>query len=109
MGVDRLDRFGMPRTMQQDAVIALPQFLLADELERVAQGRDARLDRGLHVLAFQLQAVDFALNVLEARLRFLEQQIGARLGLARDALRFGFRRRDDARGFGIGRGLDVVR
>src|SRR5438128_2430024 len=72
--------------MDQDAFIALVDFLLADELHRVAQALNRRLDRRLDVFAFELQAVDAALNVLEPRLRFLEKQVGSRFGFAHDSL-----------------------
>ena len=84
--------------MEQDLVVALARFLLAHEVERVAQRRDVGFDRGLDVLALQLEAVDLALDVLEARLRLLEQQIGAAFRLA-----------DDAPRLVLGVGLDVVR
>ena len=74
--------------MEQDPLVALVRFLFADELERVAQGLNRRLDRRLDVLALELQAVDAALNVFEPRLGLLEQQIGAPFGLAHDALGF---------------------
>ena len=68
-----------PRAVEQDLVLALARFLLADELERVPQRRNRRLERRLDVLALQLEAVDLALDVFEPRLGLLEQQVGARL------------------------------
>ena len=76
-----------PRAVEQDLFLALARFLLADELERVPQRLDRRLERRLDVLAFQLEAVDLALDVFEPRLRLLEQQVGAALGVADDPLR----------------------
>ena len=61
--------------MEKHAFFTLVHFLLVDELERVAQALDGRLDRRLDVLAFELQAIDATLDVLEPRLRFLEQQV----------------------------------
>ena len=86
------------RPVKQDLVLALSRFLLANELERVAQRLDGRFDRGLDVAALQLEAVDLALDVLDARLCLFEQQIRPPLGLADDALRFA-----------VGTCLDVVR
>ena len=72
---------GLPRAVQEDLLLALPRLLVLHEVEGVAQGGDHRLDRGLDVAPLQLQAVDLALHVLEARLGLLEQQLGAPLGL----------------------------
>src|SRR5205814_2051840 len=60
------------RPVQQDPIVALARFLLLHELERVAQRLDARFDRDLDVLAFQLQTIDFALDVYDSRLRLIE-------------------------------------
>src|SRR6185295_1457099 len=89
---------GEPRPVQQDLVLALAHLLLADELERVPQRRDRRFDRRLGVSSLELEAVDLALDVFEARLRLLQQQIGSPFGLA-----------DDPPGFQLGVGLDLVR
>src|SRR5205809_156709 len=89
-------RRGTRSASAKDAIVALAQFLLADELERVAQRRDARLDRRLDVPALQLEAVDFALDVLQAGLRFLEEQIRSTLGFTQEALAVRFRGADDA-------------
>ena len=67
--------------MEQNPLVSLVRFLFADELQRVAQALDGRLDGGLDVLALQLQAVDAALNVFEPGLGFFEQQIRAALRL----------------------------
>jgi len=81
-----LDR---PRPVEQHLVLALLDVLLADELQRVAEGRDGALERALHVAPLQPEAVDLALHFLDARLRFLQQQVGAALGLAHQALALG--------------------
>src|SRR5207248_868341 len=104
-----LDLLDEARPVHQDPLLALARFLLADELERVAQRLDARLDRRLDVLALELEAVDLALDVLEPRLRFLEQQLRSALGLAHDALRVGVGRGHDPAAFGVGISLDIVR
>src|SRR5687767_10027197 len=79
--------------MEEDLVLALAGFLLADVLERVTQGLNGRLERNLDVTTLELQAVDLALNILEPRLRLLEEQIGSALSVADDApcLFFGVR------------------
>ncbi len=74
----------MTRPVQQDLVVALARFLLADELERVAQRGDVGFDRCLDVLALQLEAVDLALDILDPRLRLREEKLGAAFGLAND-------------------------
>src|ERR1700736_6308654 len=74
----------MTRAMEEDLVVALPGFLVADEFERVAQRLNRGLDRDLDVLALQLHSVDFALDVLEARLRPVEKQIRPTLGVVDD-------------------------
>ena len=76
--------------MQQDLVLALARFLLAHVLERVAQRLNRRFDRRFDVAPLQLQAVDLALNVFEARLRLFEQQIRSPLRLADDPARLLF-------------------
>src|SRR6267142_2034724 len=53
--------------------------------------RAPRLGR-LGVAAFQLHAVDFATDVFEPRLRFVENQLRAAFGLAHDPFGFFFRR-----------------
>src|ERR1051326_7209725 len=62
-----LDLLDEARTVQDHPLFALARFLLADELERVAQRLDARLVRYLDVLALELEAVDLALDVLQTR------------------------------------------
>ena len=54
-----------PRPVEQHLVLALLDVLLADELQRVAQGRDGALERALHVAPLQPEAVDLALHFLE--------------------------------------------
>ena len=51
--------------MQEHFVVALLDILLPDEIQRVPQGRDRRLERGLDVLPLQPQAVDLALQKVE--------------------------------------------
>ena len=77
----------MARAMEQNLVLALARLLLTNELQRVAQSLDRRLDRRFDVAALQLEAVDLPLDVLETRLRLLEQQIRPPLGLTDDAVR----------------------
>lgn len=72
--------------MGDDLVVAL--ILLADEIERVAQRRERRLDAGLRLAPFHLQVVDLALDVLEARLRLLLYQFRAAFRVAHDARAF---------------------
>src|SRR6185312_2237526 len=72
----------------EDLVVVVALFLLADVVERVAERLDGRLDRGLDVAPFQLHAVDLALDVLEARLRAIEQQLRTAFGVAHDAVGF---------------------
>src|SRR4051812_2949560 len=60
--------FDVPRPVQEDLFVAVAQVLLAHELERVVQRLNGRFDGDLDVLAFELQAVDLALDVLEPRL-----------------------------------------
>ena len=74
----QLGRLGVARAMEQDLLVALSVLLLADELERVAQSLNGRFDRRLDVAALELQAVDFALDVFEPRLRLVEKQLRAR-------------------------------
>ena len=83
---------GEPRPVQQDLVLPLARFLLADELEGVLERRDRRLNRRLGVPALELEAVDFALDVLEPRLRLFQQQIRAPFGLPDDPSGFALRR-----------------
>ena len=74
--------------MEQDALVAVVGFLLADEFQGVAQRLDRRFERRLDVAALELQAVDLALDVLETRLGLFEQEIRTALRLADDPLRF---------------------
>jgi len=93
---------GRPRAVEQDLFLALARFLLADELERVPKRRNRRLERRLGVLAFQLEAVDLPLDVLEPRLGLFEQEVRTSLGVADDPLRFAFGGGFFARGRAVG-------
>src|SRR5262249_798452 len=106
--VCRLGVLGRSRAVDQDAFVAVAGILLADELERVAQGLDVGLDGRLDVLALQLGPVDLGVDVFEARLGPLEQQLRSALGLAHHALRFGVGGADDPPRFDVGGRLDVV-
>ena len=76
--------------MEEDLFVAIALFLLAHEVERVAERLDRRLDRRLDVFALQLEAVDLALNVFEARFGFLEKDLRLRFGVADESLSFFF-------------------
>ena len=60
--------------------------------------RTSAFDVVLHFAALHAQALDLALHLVEARLRLLQQQVGAALGFA-----------DDDAGFVLRLFLDVVR
>src|SRR5262245_46621668 len=87
----------MTRAVEQDLLIALAVLLFADELECVTQGLNRGLDRGLDVPTCELEAVDFALHVLEACLGLIQEQLRSHLGFANDAV-----------GLLLSSGLDVV-
>src|SRR5262249_20022151 len=87
---------------EHGTLFAFELILLAHEIERVAQRLDRRFDRGFRVFALQLEAVDFALHVLDAQLRFVEEDrrtilcrtdeasclfFGVRLDVVRELLR----------------------
>src|SRR5947207_7642159 len=80
-------RIDVAWAMEQDLLVAVAGLLFAHVVERVAQGLDRRLDRGLDILTLQLQSVDLALDVLETRGRLFEQQIRSSFGVAHDPLR----------------------
>ncbi len=84
--------------MEQDLLVAIPDFLLADVIERVAQRLDGGFDRGFDVASFQLETVDLALDILEAAFRLVEQQLRAAAGVANDTLGLFFRGRFDVIG-----------
>src|SRR5688572_18522301 len=68
--------------MKEDLFFALALFLLADELERVTERPDGRLERRFDFTALHPHAVDLALHVFQPRLRLLQQQLGPSFGLA---------------------------
>src|SRR5215468_9373509 len=75
----------MTRAVEQDLLIALAVLLFADELECVTQGLNRGFDRGLDVPTGELEAVDFALHVLEACLSLIQEQLRSHLRFANDA------------------------
>jgi len=81
--------------MEQDAIVRA--VLLADELERVIERLDRRLQRALHTAAAQPHLVDVPLDFLEADLALLQEQVGAALGFL-----------DDQPGLVLRRVLDLV-
>ena len=83
---DRLRRRQLlrPRAVQQDALVARARVLIADEFERRVERPDQRLDVVLDFAALHAQPFDFALHVLEPRLRLLQDQIALALGVAND-------------------------
>src|SRR5580765_3619949 len=83
----RVWRLVEARAMEKDLLVAFPCFLLLDVLERVAQRLNRRLDGRFDVAPFELETVDFALDILETRLGFFEQQVGAAVRFADDAVR----------------------
>src|SRR5690606_1193644 len=83
----RLLRLGRAGAMQEHPLVALLLVLLANEVERVPEGRDARLERVLAVPPLQPQPVDLPLHLFEPQLRLVQQQIRAPLRLPDDPLR----------------------
>src|SRR5688572_13246293 len=71
--------------MGHHALLAL--FLLARELDRVAQRADQRLEVDLRLAALHPQEVDLALHVFLPRLRLLHDEVGPSFGLADDPRR----------------------
>ena len=76
---------------EQHLVVAGTGVLLADEGQRGLQRPDQRFDVVLDFAALQAQPFDFALDVLEPRLRLLQDQVGAGLGFAVIRLGLGLR------------------
>ena len=61
--------------MEQDLLVAIPDFLLADVVERIAQRLDGGFNRRFDVAPLELEAVDLALDILETALCLVEEQL----------------------------------
>src|SRR5262245_42645290 len=71
--------------MQEDLVFRVPSIPLAYVIERAAECLDRRFQRGFDLTPLQAQAVDVPLDVVEAQLSLLDQQIRTNFSLSDDA------------------------
>src|SRR5205085_861743 len=85
-------RVRLARTMEQEFVVGSCLILVAHELESAIERLNRRLYGTLGVPAPKLQLVDVVIELFQATLRFLQQQIGASLRLTQNEFGLGLRR-----------------